>query len=101
MLPGVQIDQQSINGRLSYARQQAAQFRHMHAHFASLTQNVDAFIASKGDGTVPLLPISISLEAEEEDDEVPRPTAYSTIIPDGELAEYTVAAEGEPAIPEV
>ncbi|KAF9472585.1 hypothetical protein BDN70DRAFT_909114 [Pholiota conissans] len=81
MLPGVEYDQLAINGRLSYARRQAAQFRRMGAHFSSLTQNVSKFIASKGDGTVELLPKDMSLQVAEDDKEAPEgePAGYIII----------------------
>lgn len=93
MLPGVQFDQLSINGLISYAQQQSAQFRSMHARFANLTQNVDGFITSKGDGTVNLFPNDVSLQASEDNDQV-HPTVHSA--PDRESTQYIVAPQGEP-----
>ncbi|KAF8194573.1 hypothetical protein BJ912DRAFT_1030927 [Pholiota molesta] len=92
MLPGVQLDQIAINGRLAYARRQASQFQSMRSYFDHATQNVDVYIASHGDGSVSLTGAKglASLQAEElEDDDMPGQMDYSL---EGQFTEDMIAS---------
>lgn len=55
VLPGVQLDTSMIQGRISYAQEQAAQFRWMATRSSHILQNLNSYIEAKGVG-VDLVP---------------------------------------------
>jgi len=88
MLPGVPMDEISVNGRVAYAREQAMQYRTMRAHCVHMWVNIDMYVGSEGvtPGPKHLVPRNMMFDSvgidDEDESSTPREDVYNDPEPE-------------------